>query len=125
MLKTRFNLMLYLVVSFLYSFPYIIEEEREESMETDTPLDSATPAPPEKKAILEDLKAEVNETAAVKHQRKVPIRTCPMTPTLMRTSFWGCQPIFPFPGDTLMTLSPLLFPQEMMTYKCVICNSNS
>ena len=39
----------------------IIEEEREESMETDTPLDSTTPAPPEEKAILEDLKAEVDE----------------------------------------------------------------
>ena len=38
----------------------IIEEEREESMETDTPLDSAAPTLKEK-AILEDLKAKVDE----------------------------------------------------------------
>ena len=30
-------------------------------METDAPLDSATPAPLEEKAVPEDLKAEVNE----------------------------------------------------------------
>ena len=39
----------------------IIEEEREESMETDTPLDSAAPTPLKEKAIPEDLEAEVNE----------------------------------------------------------------
>ena len=39
----------------------IVEEEREESMETDTPLDSAAPTPPEEKATPEDLKAEVNK----------------------------------------------------------------
>ena len=32
----------------------IVEEEREESMETDTPLDSAVPTPPEEKVIPED-----------------------------------------------------------------------
>ena len=30
-------------------------------METDTPLDSAAPTPPEEKATLEDLKAEFDE----------------------------------------------------------------
>ena len=39
----------------------IIEEEREESMETDTPLDSAAPTPLKEKTIPEDLKAEVDE----------------------------------------------------------------
>ena len=39
----------------------IVEEEREESMETDAPLDSTAPTPPEEKATPEDLKAEVNE----------------------------------------------------------------
>ena len=39
----------------------IVEEEREESMETDAPLDSAAPAPLEEKAIPEDFEAEVNE----------------------------------------------------------------
>ena len=39
----------------------IVEEEREESMETDAPLDSAAPALLKEKAIPEDLKAEVNE----------------------------------------------------------------
>ena len=39
----------------------IIEEEREESMETDTPLDSAVPVPLKEKAILEDLKAGDHE----------------------------------------------------------------
>ena len=39
----------------------VVEEEREESMETDAPLHSATPALLPEKAILEDLKAEVEE----------------------------------------------------------------
>ena len=39
----------------------IVEEEREESMETDTPLDSTAPVPPEEKATPEDLEAEVDE----------------------------------------------------------------
>ena len=39
----------------------IVEEEREESMETDAPLDSAAPTLLKEKAIQEDLEAEVNE----------------------------------------------------------------
>ena len=39
----------------------IIEEEREESMETDAPLDSAAPVPLKEKAIPEDLEARDNE----------------------------------------------------------------
>ena len=39
----------------------IVEEEREESMETDAPLDSAAPALLKEEAIPEDLKAEVEE----------------------------------------------------------------
>ena len=39
----------------------IIEEEREESMETNTPLDSATPMPLKDKAMLEDLEARDHE----------------------------------------------------------------
>ena len=39
----------------------IIEEEREESMETDAPLNSATPVPLKEKAIPEDLKARDDE----------------------------------------------------------------
>ena len=39
----------------------IVEEEREESMETDAPLDSTTPTPLKEKVISEDLKAEVEE----------------------------------------------------------------
>ena len=39
----------------------IVEEEREESMETDAPLDSTVPTPPEEKVTLEDLDAEVDE----------------------------------------------------------------
>ena len=39
----------------------VVEEEREESMETDAPLDSATPTPPSEKAMLENLEAEVEE----------------------------------------------------------------
>ena len=39
----------------------IVEEEREESMETDAPLDSATPTLLKEKAIPEDLKGEVDE----------------------------------------------------------------
>ena len=39
----------------------IIEEEREESMETDTPLHSATPMPLKEKAMSEDLKARDHE----------------------------------------------------------------
>ena len=39
----------------------IVEEEREESMETDAPLDSATPTLLKEKAISEDLEAKVEE----------------------------------------------------------------
>ena len=39
----------------------IIEEEREESMETDAPLDSATPMPLKEKAMSEALKASDHE----------------------------------------------------------------
>ena len=39
----------------------IVEEEREESMETDAPLDSAAPALLQEKAMPENLKAEVEE----------------------------------------------------------------
>ena len=39
----------------------IVEEETEESMETDAPLDSATPTLLKEKAIQEDLEAEVKE----------------------------------------------------------------
>ena len=39
----------------------VVEEEREESMETDTPLDSAAPTPLPEIAVLENLKAEVEE----------------------------------------------------------------
>ena len=39
----------------------VVEEEREESMETDAPLDSATPTLPPEKAMPEDLEAEVEE----------------------------------------------------------------
>ena len=39
----------------------VVEEEGEESMETDESLDSATPALLLEKALLEDLKAEVEE----------------------------------------------------------------
>ena len=39
----------------------IVEEEREESMETDAPLDSATPTLLKEKAVPEDLEAEVEE----------------------------------------------------------------
>ena len=39
----------------------IIEEEREEGMETDAPLDSAAPTPLEEKAMSEDLEARDHE----------------------------------------------------------------
>ena len=39
----------------------VVEEEREESMETDAPLDSAAPTPPLEKAMLENLEAEVED----------------------------------------------------------------
>ena len=39
----------------------VVEEEREESMETDAPLDSAEPTPPLEKAMPENLEAKVEE----------------------------------------------------------------
>ena len=39
----------------------VVEEEREESMETDTPMDSAAPTLLPEKAMPEDLEAEVEE----------------------------------------------------------------
>ena len=35
----------------------VVEEEREESMETDVPLNPAAPVPPKEKAMLEDFEA--------------------------------------------------------------------
>ena len=93
----------------------VVEEEREESMGTDTPLDSAAPALLLEKAVPEDLKAEVEGDHHSKLQRKVVIRTHPTT------SFWGHQPTFLFLGDTLMTLLLSSFPQEMMIHECSIC----
>ena len=42
-------------------YDMIVEEEREESMETDAPLDSTAPTLLKEKATPEDLKAEVEE----------------------------------------------------------------
>ena len=44
-----------------YDSDVVVEEEREECMETDAPQDSAKPAPPLEKAMLENLEAEVEE----------------------------------------------------------------
>ena len=44
-----------------HDFDVIIEEEREEGMETDALLDSAAPTPPKEKAMSEDLKAGDHE----------------------------------------------------------------
>ena len=82
----------------------VVEEEREESMETDEPLDSAAPALLLEKAIPKDLEAKVEEDHhSQTSEEKIQIRTHPMTWILMRMSFWGCWLIFPYPGDTLMT----------------------
>ena len=103
----------------------IVEEEREESMETDAPLDSATPTLLKEKAIPEDLEAKVEEDHHSQMSEESTDQNPPMTLTLMRMSFWGHQPIFLFPGDTPMTLSLSSFPREMMTYECAIYTSKS
>ena len=99
----------------------VAEEEREESMETDAPLDSAEPTPPSEKAMPVTSRPRLRKTTTARCQRKVLTRTHPMTLIPMRTSFWGHRLTFVFPGDTLMV--PLLssFPQEMMIYKCCSC----
>ena len=103
----------------------IIEEEREEGMETDAPLDSTIPVPLKKKAMSEDLEAGDHEDCCSQTSEESTNQNLPMTLILMRTSFWGCQLMFPFLGDTPMTLLLLSFPREKMTCKTSdICNSN-
>ena len=54
-------------------------------------------------------------TTAVTHQRRALTKTCPMTQTLMRMSYWGPSLTSLFPGDIWMTPSPSFFPQGKMT----------
>ena len=103
----------------------MVEEEREESMETDAPLDSTAPALLKEKSSQKTSRQGLRKTTTARHRRKVLIRTHPMTLIPIRMGFWGHQLIFLFPGGTLMTLSLSLFPQEMMTYKCAICTPRS
>ena len=65
------------------------------------------------------------KTAAVKRQRKVLIRTQPHDSDPDEDELLGPPANISIPGghsDDSIALSS--FPQEMMTYKCVICNSN-
>ena len=88
------------------------------------PWTPAKPTPLPEKAMPENLEAEVEEDChSQRRQRKVLTRTHPTTLIPMRTSFWGHRPTFLFPGDTLMTPLLLLFPQEMMIYKCCSCTT--
>ena len=91
----------------------IVEEEREESMETNTPLDSATPVPLKEKAMSEDLKAGDHED----HCSQTSEESTNQNPLHNSNPDEGHQLIFPFLGDTPTTLLLLSFPWEMMTCK--------
>ena len=95
----------------------IIEEEREEGMETDPPLDSAAPAPLKEKAMSEDLEARDHEDCCSQMPEESTNQNPPHDSDPDEDELVGCQPIFLFPGDTPMTLLLSSFPQERMTCK--------
>ena len=58
----------------------VVEEEVEESMETDKPSNIAAPALLPDKTLLGRFRGpKLRRTTTAIHQRKVQIRTCPMT----------------------------------------------
>ena len=68
----------------------VIEQEREESMETDVLLDSAAPVPLKEKAMSEDFEArDPDDCCSHTCQKRVPTKTHPTTLIPMRMSFWG------------------------------------
>ena len=81
----------------------VVEEEVEENMETDEPpnVDASTPIMDEASWRAPSLKLRMTTTAMPR--RRVRTKTHPTTRTSMRMSFWGWQPMFPYPGDTQMT----------------------
>ena len=56
-------------------------------------------------------------TTVVTHQKRVPTKTCPMTPIPMKTSFWGLSLMSLFPGDIPMTLLLSSSPWEKTTHE--------
>ena len=93
----------------------IVEEEREEGMETDAPLDSAAPAPLKEKVMSEDLKAGDHEDHCSQTSEESTDQNPPHDSDPDEDELLGHQPTFLFPGDTLMTLLLSSFPQEKMT----------
>ena len=68
----------------------IIEEEREESMETDIPLDSAVPAPLKEKAMSEDLEAgDPEDHCSHMSEESTDQKPTPTTLIPTKMSFWG------------------------------------
>ena len=83
----------------------VVEEEREENMETDAPLDSAAPVPLKEKAMLEDLEARDHEDHCSHMSEESTNQNPPPTLIPMKMSFWGHQLTFLFPGDIPMTIT--------------------
>ena len=102
----------------------IVEEEREESMETDAPLDSAAPTLL-KEAIPEDLEAEVEEDCCSQMSEESTDQNPPHDSDPDEDKLLGPPADISVPGDTPMTLSLSSFPWEMMTYECAICTLKS
>ena len=91
----------------------MVEEEREEDMETGAPASSTAPVPPKELLMQEGalrLGTLCGMTTSARHLKKVQTRTYPMTQILMRTSYWGWSLTSLFPGNIWMIPSPSSFP---------------
>ena len=93
----------------------IIEEEREEGMETDAPLDSAAPMPLKEKAMSEDLEAGDHEDCCSQTSEESTDQNLPHNSDPDEDKLLGPPTNISVPGDTLMTLLLSSFPREKMT----------
>ena len=99
----------------------IVEEEREESMETDAPLDLAAPTLLKEK----DLEAKVKEDCHSQTSEGSTDQNLPHNSDPDEDELLGPPADISVPGDTPMILSPSSFPREMMTCECAIYASKS
>ena len=96
----------------------MVEEEREESMETDAPLDSATPAPLKEEVIPEDLEAGVEEDCHSQMSEESTDQNPPHDSDPDKDKLLGLLAGISIPGGHSNDSIALMIPQVMMTYKC-------
>ena len=98
----------------------IVEEEREESMETDEPLDSAAPALLLEKAFPEDLKAEVEEDRHSQMSEESTDQNPPHDLDPNEDELLRLPADISIPGGHSNDSIALMVPQVMMTYRCSV-----